>query len=125
MGEADSSGLRVSTSGSAQLGWLGCAHTSDRPSREKLAQRGKASFLFVLIFSFLIFKFEFSSSLNLNFRNCIRPGFQYVFAKIFHLFLLYLLLINILNYIVNEWNIPLVLTHMRNLVVIIYLNYMF
>jgi hypothetical protein len=46
------------------------------------------------------------------------------FAKIFHLFLLYLF-IHILNYIVNERNIPLVLTHMKNLLVIIYLNHMF
>jgi hypothetical protein len=67
MGEADSSGLHVSTSASAQLGWLGCAHTPDGPSREKLAQRGKSSFLFVFILSFLIFKFEFDSILNLNF----------------------------------------------------------
>jgi hypothetical protein len=35
------------------------------------------------------------------------------------------LFINILNYIVNERNIPLVLTHMKNLLVIIYLNHMF
>jgi hypothetical protein len=31
---------------------------------------------------------------------------------------------NILNYIVNKRNIPLVLKHMRNLLVIIYLNHM-
>jgi hypothetical protein len=31
---------------------------------------------------------------------------------------------NILNNIVNERNIPLVLKHMRNLLVIIYLNHM-
>jgi hypothetical protein len=35
------------------------------------------------------------------------------------------LFINILNYKVNERNIPLVLTHMKNLLVIIYINHMF
>jgi hypothetical protein len=57
MDEADSSGLPVSTSASAQLGWLGCTHMPDGPSREKLAQRGKASFPFVFIFSFSNFRY--------------------------------------------------------------------
>jgi hypothetical protein len=37
----------------------------------------------------------------------------------------YCIYLNILNYLVNEINIPLVLSHMRNLIVIIYLNHMF
>jgi hypothetical protein len=45
--------------------------------------------------------------------------------KYFIYFYCIYLLINILNYIVNERIIPLVLTHVRNLLVIIYLNYMF
>jgi hypothetical protein len=44
-------------------------------------------FLFLLSFLCFLFLFdlesEFDSSLNLNFRKCMRPGFQHVFAEIF------------------------------------------
>jgi hypothetical protein len=45
--------------------------------------------------------------------------------KYFIYFYCIYLFINILNYIVNERNIPFVLSHMRNLLVITYLNRMF
>jgi hypothetical protein len=78
------------------------------------------------IWSFFLFYFSnlnLIQALNFKFRKYFRLGFQHVFAEVFHLSLLYLF--KFLNYLVNERNIPLVLSHMRNLIVIIYLNHMF
>jgi hypothetical protein len=47
-----------------------------------------------------------------------------MFLQKFFIYFYYIYL-NILNYLVNEINIPLILSHMRNLIVIIYLNHMF
>jgi hypothetical protein len=44
--------------------------------------------------------------------------------KYFIYFYCIYLFTNILTHVVNERNIPLVLTHMKNLLVIIYLNHM-
>jgi hypothetical protein len=73
------------------------------------------SFSFFSITFFFYFKFEFGSSLpqiskmhHTRVSNCFCRNISFIFT-VFYLF------INILNFIVNERNILIVLTPMRNL----------
>jgi hypothetical protein len=82
-----------------------------RPSTEDSAQ-SRYGFLFLFFFYFLILKFEFD--LSLTQISKMHQYFNMCLQKYFIYFYCIYLFINILNYMVNERNIPLILTQKKS-----------
>jgi hypothetical protein len=99
---------------------VGVCRVGLRDEEVCLAKLSFFLFLFLYSFLFLYFIFEFDSSLP----QILKMHQNMFLHKYFIYFYCICLFMNILNYIVNERNIALVLKHIKNLLVIIYLNHM-